>query len=169
MLTVRATTVRRCRWWRTFRTPWSRAYSRTLPTLKRSTPAGTTTLYAAAVAGEAGKVRQLLEAGADPNRISEGPGEGTPLRAAACWGYLETVDALLSHGADPNLPEDELSTPRDWAARGMYADVARSLLAAGAPDGFGAADRDRAWFSLACPTAGAQGAGRRRRLPDRRY
>ena len=66
--------------------------------------AGTTTLYAAAVAGEAGKVRQLLEAGADPNRISTGPGEGTPLCAAACWGYLETVDALLSHGADPNLP-----------------------------------------------------------------
>jgi ankyrin repeat protein len=93
---------------------------------------GTTPLYAAAVGGRAGLVRQLLAAGADPNRLSTGPSDGSPLCGAACWGYVETVDLLLAHGADPDLPEDERSTPLDWAARGMHADVALSLLAAGA-------------------------------------
>jgi uncharacterized protein len=94
---------------------------------------GTTALYTAAVAGDAGLVELLLRAGADANLLSAGPGgEGTPLCAAACWGYVDVVRRLLSHGADPNQPEDEWWTPLRWAAAHGHEQAARELLDAGA-------------------------------------
>jgi ankyrin repeat protein len=102
---------------------------------------GSTPLYLVAVAGETGKARRLLEAGADANRISAGPTDGSPLCAAACWGYRETVELLLAHGADPNLAEDEHMTPLAWAAAGMHPEVARRLLTAGANPDRGAGPR----------------------------
>jgi ankyrin repeat protein len=50
----------------------------------------------------------FLEAGADPNRVSDGnPDEGLPLCAAATWGYVDVARLLLAAGADPDLPEDQ--------------------------------------------------------------
>jgi len=97
---------------------------------------GTTALYTAAVAGDAGLVELLLRAGADANLLSAGPGgEGTPLCAAACWGYVDVVRSLLAHGADPNQAEDEWWTPLRWAAAHGHEAAARELLDAGAdPD-----------------------------------
>ncbi|MEU6847701.1 ankyrin repeat domain-containing protein [Streptomyces sp. NPDC046716] len=94
---------------------------------------GATPLYVAAVQGEAEVVRVLLEAGAAPDRESEGPGsEGTPLCAAACWGHTETVRRLLAHGADPGLREDHGTgrTPLEWADSGPHPETAALLRAA---------------------------------------
>ncbi|MER5887833.1 ankyrin repeat domain-containing protein [Streptomyces sp. NPDC001941] len=101
---------------------------------------GTTPLYQAAVQGNGGVVRLLLELGAAPDTESHGLGaEGTPLCAAACWGHESAVRALLSHGADPNLPEDAGTglTPLQWAARGPHDGTVELLVAAGAVDAAG--------------------------------
>jgi ankyrin repeat protein/HEAT repeat protein len=89
---------------------------------------GTTPLYAASVSGHADVVSALLEAGADPNRISLGDSDGLPLCAAACWGHAETVGLLLEGGADPNLTESGDWTPLLWAAAGGHTATVILLL-----------------------------------------
>src|SRR3954452_13768061 len=89
---------------------------------------GTTPLYAASVSGHADVVSALLEAGADPNRISLGDSDGLPLCAAACWGHHETVGVLLEGGADPNLTESGDWTPLLWAAVGGHTSTVILLL-----------------------------------------
>ncbi|WP_187414290.1 ankyrin repeat domain-containing protein [Nonomuraea sp. PA05] len=95
-------------------------------------------LYQAAVQGNAGIVRMLLAAGADPCLESDGDDEGLPLCAAACWGHLDAVNALLDAGADPDAREDagrSAMTALHWAAAGDHLAVARALLDRGAgPD-----------------------------------
>ena len=60
----------------------------------------TAELYAAAEAGDAETVRNLLSAGANPDWAGE---DGTtPLMAAARLGYLDAVQALLDGGASVN-------------------------------------------------------------------
>ena len=93
---------------------------------------GTTALYAAAVAGNAGRVRALLAAGGDANQDSAGPSDGTPLCGAAAWGREDTVRALLDGGADPNQAERDGFVPLEWAVRGMHYGAAFALLEAGA-------------------------------------
>ncbi|MGJ6960369.1 ankyrin repeat domain-containing protein [Streptosporangium sp. G11] len=99
---------------------------------------GSTALYRAAVQGDAGIVRMLLAAGADPDRESGGDSEGLPLCAAACWGHVEIVVALLDADADPDRREDierTAMTALHWAASNEHLAVMRTLLGRGAdPD-----------------------------------
>ncbi|MEU4840325.1 ankyrin repeat domain-containing protein [Nocardia testacea] len=90
----------------------------------------------AAVSWEgAGRVRELLAAGADPDEPDEYG--TTPLYRAAVQGDTEAVRLLLAHGADPHRcggGEDE-GLPLCAAACWNHTGVVAALLAAGAdPD-----------------------------------
>jgi hypothetical protein len=68
--------------------------------------------------GRVGIVRDLLNAGEDPNRYNP-PGthaHSTPLHQAACGGHIEVVRLLVERGARLDL-KDVLwqGTPADWA------------------------------------------------------
>ncbi|MFD3735685.1 ankyrin repeat domain-containing protein [Streptomyces sp. NPDC058632] len=92
-------------------------------------------LVEAAMFAEAGTVRALVRAGADPNGTNA---DGTtPLYAAAVGGAAEIVICLLDAGASPDLESrDETDgTPLCAAAAWGHADVVRHLLTHGAdPD-----------------------------------
>ncbi|MFJ1746850.1 ankyrin repeat domain-containing protein [Streptomyces sp. NPDC088116] len=96
---------------------------------------GQTALYLAAVSDEAGLVRLLLAAGADPQRAS-GPERGDlPLCAAACGGHTEVVRALLAAGARPDSREQFDFTAVTWAVVQGFPDTLEALLEYGAdPD-----------------------------------
>lgn len=85
-------------------------------------PGQTTGLYLAAVQDEVDLVRLFLEAGADPNRISDGDSsEGLPLCAAAAWDHVDVARLLVAAGADPDLAEDDDGyTARRWAQSRGY-------------------------------------------------
>ncbi|MGW0117362.1 ankyrin repeat domain-containing protein [Streptomyces sp. NPDC003327] len=96
---------------------------------------GETALYRAAVADEAGIVRMLLAAGADPGRPSGEDGGDLPLCGASCGGHTEVVRALLAGGARADQEEAYGYTALAWAVRLGHADTARALLEHGAdPD-----------------------------------
>ncbi|MFE3826802.1 ankyrin repeat domain-containing protein [Streptomyces sp. NPDC059092] len=96
---------------------------------------GETVLYRAAVSDEAGMVRLLLAAGADPQRASGPEGWDLPLCAAACGGHTEVVRALLAAGAAPDGREAFDYTAIAWAVVQGFADTAETLLEYGAdPD-----------------------------------
>ncbi|MFB7585629.1 ankyrin repeat domain-containing protein [Streptomyces sp. NPDC056169] len=103
---------------------------------------GETPLYRAAVGDEAGIVRVLLAAGADPARRSGEEDGDLPLCGAACGGHAEVVRALLAAGAPADQEEEFGFTALAWALRLGHADTARVLLEHGAdpdrpgPDGF---------------------------------
>ncbi|MEU2546586.1 ankyrin repeat domain-containing protein [Streptomyces roseolus] len=129
---------------------------------------GETALYRAAVADEAGIVRLLLAAGADPGRTSGPDGGDLPLCGAACGGHTGTVRALLAAGAAPDQEEEFGFTALAWAVRLGRAEVVRELLAAGAdpdragPDGLDPLAAAARRGSAACVRAlldhGARGA-----------
>jgi ankyrin repeat protein len=62
-------------------------------------------LHSAVASRDAGSVKALLEAGADPNVRQQGG--FTPLHGAAHAGDAEMVRMLLDHGADPALTTDD--------------------------------------------------------------
>ncbi|MFC9337617.1 ankyrin repeat domain-containing protein [Streptomyces sp. NPDC057020] len=96
---------------------------------------GETALYRAAVGDEAGIVRVLLAAGADPGRGSGADGDDLPLCGAAVGGHTEVVRALLAAGAAPDQEEAYGFTALAWALRLGHSDTARLLLEYGAdPD-----------------------------------
>ncbi|WP_406057516.1 ankyrin repeat domain-containing protein [Streptomyces sp. NBC_01077] len=96
---------------------------------------GETALYRAAVGDEAGIVRVLLAAGADPGRGSGEDGDDLPLCGAAVGGHTAVVRALLAAGAAPDQEEAYGFTALAWALRLGHADTARVLLEYGAdPD-----------------------------------
>ncbi|MET7753190.1 ankyrin repeat domain-containing protein [Streptomyces sp. NPDC005389] len=96
---------------------------------------GETALYRAAVGNEAGIVRVLLAAGADPGRGSGADGDDLPLCGAAVGGHTEVVRALLAAGAAPDQEEAYGFTALAWALRLGHTDTARLLLEYGAdPD-----------------------------------
>ncbi|WP_406403281.1 ankyrin repeat domain-containing protein [Streptomyces sp. NBC_00879] len=96
---------------------------------------GQTPLYRAAVSDEAGIVRLLLAAGADPGRGSGPEGGDLPLCGAAVGGHTEVVRALLAAGARPDQPEAYGFTALRWAVTLGHAATAEALLEYGAdPD-----------------------------------
>ncbi|MFJ8662998.1 ankyrin repeat domain-containing protein [Streptomyces sp. NPDC093795] len=96
---------------------------------------GETALYRAAVGDEAGIVRVLLAAGADPGRGSGEDGGDLPLCGAAVGGHSEVARALLAAGAAADQEEAYGFTALAWALRLGHADTARVLLEYGAdPD-----------------------------------
>lgn len=83
-------------------------------------------------------VRQLVEQGAPINEVKyeKEPavhwerkpfGLGTPLHRAAELGKLDIVKYLLEHGADPLKLDSKGKTPRFWAEKRNYSEVAGIL------------------------------------------
>ncbi|MFH9721553.1 ankyrin repeat domain-containing protein [Streptomyces sp. NPDC017254] len=96
---------------------------------------GETALYRAAVGNEAGIVRVLLAAGADPGLGSGEDGDDLPLCGAAVGGHTEVARALLAAGAWADQEEAYGFTALAWALRLGHAGTARVLLEYGAdPD-----------------------------------
>ena len=96
-------------------------------------------LFAALAEGDAARVRDLLQRGADPNAIQQrGAGKGwSPLRWALFSGDLRALRCLLHYGADPNRPDSFGQTPLeqgygDYAGETLHVAITRELLAAGA-------------------------------------
>ncbi|GFO41043.1 ankyrin [Plakobranchus ocellatus] len=72
-------------------------------------------LYFASFWGQKDSVRQLLEAGTNPNLQNEGT-LWTPLHAATFQEHGPVVMTLLEYGAQPELPDSENRTPSDFAS-----------------------------------------------------
>ena len=84
----------------------------------------------AALSGNAGAVKVLLEAGADLEARNE---RGTtPLHKAALRGNAETVTVLLEAGADLEARNERGTTPLHMAALGETAEAVTVLIRAGA-------------------------------------
>jgi ankyrin repeat protein len=92
---------------------------------------GVTPLSLACTNGDAAMVELFLNAGADPNASL--PGGETPLMTAARTGSLASVKALLARGAIVDSKDDRRGqTALMWAAAEGHADVAQTLIDAGA-------------------------------------
>ena len=92
-------------------------------------------LHKAVEGGNALKVAELLEAGADME--AKNAKEATPLHVGAEWGHAAVVEQLLKAGADTNSRNSFGGTPLHTVAGssgggGGHAAVADKLLAAGA-------------------------------------
>jgi ankyrin repeat protein len=92
-------------------------------------------LFAAALAGDAGTVHELLAAGADPNWTDEAG--ATALMAAAQQGRLEAVQALIDAGAEVDATDASGWTALFKAAYNHeldtgFAPVVKALIDAGA-------------------------------------
>lgn len=89
-------------------------------------------LYAAALNGDAQKVKELLQAGADPDTASS---IAPPLFAATYRGHTEVVKILLNNphrNANPNRATDEGMTPLALAAASGKLELVKVLLEYGA-------------------------------------
>jgi hypothetical protein len=84
----------------------------------------------AAGAGDAARIRSLLDAGANVNAALEGG--DTALIRATSKGHLPVVRMLLEAGADPNAEREDGFTALGMAVFFGYADIVRALLAGGA-------------------------------------
>ncbi|HEY2775109.1 MAG TPA: ankyrin repeat domain-containing protein [Candidatus Binatia bacterium] len=103
-----------------------------------------TALHSAVIKGGTNLASVLLAAGANVNARDE---DGmTPLHAAAAWGHVELARMLLAAGADANALDRNRQTPLHLVASrrvpplSVYADVAKTLLDAGAKPNIRAAD-----------------------------
>jgi ankyrin repeat protein len=77
--------------------------------------------------------QRLLNAGADPNALTEGKGAPeTPLHWAASTDDVDVAQVLLDAGADPDTPGGSIGTPLANAVGYGCWHVARLLLARGA-------------------------------------
>lgn len=93
----------------------------------------------AAMAGDAGKVKELLDSGIPADE----PGVGSPLYFAAQRGQLEVVVLLLESGAEVNQTT-RFGSPLQIAARGNHAEVVALLLEAGADPNLPGGEEDKA-------------------------
>jgi hypothetical protein len=89
-------------------------------------------LRAAASAGDLAKLKELLDAGVDPN-LANAYG-GTALAFAADRGRTEAVKLLLERGANPNTKDKFYGgfTPLGAALQKEHMDIARLLIEKGA-------------------------------------
>lgn len=87
---------------------------------------------AAAYRNTAASLRLLVEAGAEVQAPQGIRVTNSPLLFASMTGDRENVDLLLAHGADPSASPSHASTPLAAAVTFGYADVAQSLIDAGA-------------------------------------
>lgn len=88
-------------------------------------------LHYAAWSGDLAEVRQLIEAGTDPDTV-DSTGE-TALFGAAAGARIEVVAYLLAVGARHDLHESTLGlTPLHWAASHGGVETLRLLIEAGA-------------------------------------
>jgi ankyrin repeat protein len=91
---------------------------------------GNTGLYAAATAGRADMVRDLIATGANVDKVSS---RGTtPLIDAAFGGHSETVRVLLAAGAQVDLAINKGTTPLIAAIESGHTTIVVDLLKAGA-------------------------------------
>ena len=77
-------------------------------------------------------VRLLIEAGADPNAVADGPPAETPLHWAASSDDADVAEALISGGADIEAPGGTIGTPLGNAVGYGCWNVARLLVQRGA-------------------------------------
>ena len=82
------------------------------------------------VRGNTEQVREMLDAGADPN-TKDNDGH-TALIEAAWRGKTETARLLLEAGADPNIRDDKNRTALIWAAGFGHTEFMKLLVEAGA-------------------------------------
>jgi ankyrin repeat protein len=93
---------------------------------------GFTALDWAARSGRTGAIRELIQAGADPDGRDHGPNGWTPLEHAVHKGQLASVRALIAAGADAGAPGSSGITPLMLAAAQGEPEIVDALLAAGA-------------------------------------
>jgi len=87
-------------------------------------------LFEAVKSGDAARVKELLEKGADVNaRDNKG---WTPLHLAAQKGHADVAELLIKNGADVNAKNNYGWTPLYAAAQEGHADVAELLIRHGA-------------------------------------
>ncbi len=91
-------------------------------------------LFLASLAGDSETIALLLAKGADPNRMMSviGAFPTPPLIAAATIDNMATVKALLAGGADVRGKDSDSMTALHWSVISHHADVAKTLLEAGA-------------------------------------
>lgn len=93
----------------------------------------TPSLHKAAREGDADRVRELLNAGADVNvrNTDKQRLQYTPLHYAAHYGHLEIAEILTSRGADLDAENPYYSTPLYLAAEQGHPEVVEFLISKG--------------------------------------
>ena len=88
-------------------------------------------LHDASSAGDDTLVRELLAAGAEPDKYKDSWGDSA-LSEAARWGRDSTVSILLQAGANLNIQNDNGRTALHRAAYNGHNEVTTTLIKAGA-------------------------------------
>lgn len=118
------------------RTDVVRTLLQSSPELAHATsPDGFSALGFGAYLGHLDVVRVLLEAGADPNRLSQNAIGAAPLHSALSGGFVEIAKHLVLNGADPNLASQEGWTPLHYCGDLGDADLTRWMMDHGAMSG----------------------------------
>ncbi|XP_036400661.1 BRCA1-associated RING domain protein 1 [Megalops cyprinoides] len=100
------------------------------PAVLKRNHKGETPLHLAAIKGDVGMVKELLEQGADPN-LKDHAG-WTPLHEACNLGHLGVVEVLLQQGALLNTPGYQNDSPLHDAVRNGHMAIVKLLLEHGA-------------------------------------
>ena len=97
-------------------------------------------LYKVSKDGDSARVRELLEAGADPDKYKDKVGD-TALHWAAVKGHSEVVKTLIQAKCDLNVKSKLGYTALDFAISNRHGDVVISLLESGAEPNFQNAEK----------------------------